>query len=221
MYQSDVISLQNTTLSSHALAEHERQHPQLAPPRVQRARRSTVDFSSSDKSSDTCQKKKPQMSKRAFDVTRRLSVSSALFSQLQQLTFAQEGGGGGHGPDAKYEPTYHTEPKEDEKFIAKEVSDIMQRALQQKLRDVTYDAGLCAKFSCSLTNIIKSRIQENLDLPRYKVVVNVVIGENKGQSLQMASRCLWNDATDRCATSCYQNRSLFAVATAHGVYFDW
>jgi hypothetical protein len=142
-----------------------------------------------------------------------------MYSQLLSCPWTQ-GGGETPGADAKYENTYRTEPVEDEKFIPKEVSDIMERALRQKLYDVTYEANTCAKLSCSLTNIIKSRIQENLDLPRYKIVINVMIGEKKEQSLQMASRCLWNEAIDRSATASFQNKTLFAVAIAHGVYFD-
>ncbi|KAK2170005.1 hypothetical protein LSH36_5g15007 [Paralvinella palmiformis] len=203
------------SLSSEALAEHERQHSPLSCARHPKGRRGTVDVSSSDKSSEMEQRRLRRMSRRAVEVTRRLSVSSALFSQLHGLLAKHEGDG-----EPRYENTYRVEPKEDEKFMAKEVSAIIERVLDEKLSGVGYDATSCGRLCCSLSNIIRSRIHENLELPRYKLVVHVAIGERKDQSLQVASRCLWNQATDRYASGSYQNRDLFAVATVYGMYFD-
>jgi hypothetical protein len=45
-----------------------------------------------------------------------------------------------------------------------------------------------------------------LDYPRYKIVVQVVMGENKLQGVRVASRCLWDPETDNFAT--YNFRSV-------------
>jgi Tctex-1 family len=57
-----------------------------------------------------------------------------------------------------------------------------------------------------------------LELPRYKYVVQVVVGENKGEGARVSTRCMWDPATDALATESFTNDSLFAVATAYGVY---
>ena len=45
----------------------------------------------------------------------------------------------------------------------------------------------------------------DLDLPRYKIVVQVTIGERKHQAIQVASRCLWDSKTDNYASASFQN----------------
>lgn len=42
-------------------------------------------------------------------------------------------------------------------------------------------------------------------MPRYKLVVQVTIGESKHQGAFIASRCLWNPATDNYCTLEYKN----------------
>jgi hypothetical protein len=57
-----------------------------------------------------------------------------------------------------------------------------------------------------------------LELPRYKYVVQVVVGENKGEGARVSTRCMWDPATDALATESFTNDAIFAVATAYGVY---
>ncbi len=46
-----------------------------------------------------------------------------------------------------------------------------------------------------------------LNYPRYKVVVQVVLGQNKHQGVKIASRCLWDTETDNYASFSYTNVS--------------
>lgn len=39
-----------------------------------------------------------------------------------------------------------------------------------------------------------------LELPRYKFMVQVIVGENKGEGVRVGTRCLWDTATDGMAT---------------------
>jgi hypothetical protein len=55
-----------------------------------------------------------------------------------------------------------------------------------------------------------------LGLPRYKYAVQVVVGENKGQGVQMGSRCIWDPATDGQASETYANVSHDARAGGEG-----
>ena len=66
---------------------------------------------------------------------------------------------------------------------------------------------------------IKAKVKE-LNIPRYKVVVQVTLGENKGQGVRVASRCLWDHKTDNYATLTYKNERYFACAVVFGCYTE-
>lgn len=42
---------------------------------------------------------------------------------------------------------------------------------------------------------------------RYKLIVNVVLGERKGEGVKMGSRCLWDPETDSYASQSFLNVS--------------
>ena len=60
---------------------------------------------------------------------------------------------------------------------------------------------------------------KELNWPRYKYIVHVVIGESKGEGVKLACRCFWDGNTDAFAKGSYENKSVFAVATVYGVYY--
>ncbi len=53
---------------------------------------------------------------------------------------------------------------------------------------------------------------------RYKLLVQVVIGQQKGEGVRMGTRCFWDAESDNYASDTFTNDSLFCVATAYGVY---
>ncbi|GFO10713.1 TCTEX1 domain-containing protein 1 [Plakobranchus ocellatus] len=57
-----------------------------------------------------------------------------------------------------------------------------------------------------------------LEMPRFKTVVLVLVAENKEQALSVASLCLWNKATDNFASYQYSKGNLHVVAVVFGVY---
>lgn len=65
---------------------------------------------------------------------------------------------------------------------------------------------------------LRGRIKSEFDLPRYKLVVQVLIGEQRGEGIRYGGRCLWDPNTDAYAEDTYRNDSLFCVASAYGVY---
>ena len=46
-----------------------------------------------------------------------------------------------------------------------------------------------------------------LKLPRYKYLVQVTIGENKGAGVRCGARCFWDQTTDKLAQTHYVNVS--------------
>ena len=56
--------------------------------------------------------------------------------------------------------------------------------------------------------------------PRYKFVFQAVVGENVGQMVRSASRCLWDAEVDNVATANWSNARVYAVATCFALYFE-
>merc|ERR1712146_731657 len=74
-----------------------------------------------------------------------------------------------------------------------------------KLNDKEYNAEESKQWTLELCNEIKQSVKE-LNIPRYKVIVQVVIGENSGQGIRVASKCLWDTSSDNWASFSYKNR---------------
>ena len=68
--------------------------------------------------------------------------------------------------------------------------------------------------------IIKARVKEMM-IPRFKIICTVHIGELKNSGLWVGSRCLWDASCDTYSTFEYRNKTLFAIGTVFGVYYEW
>lgn len=55
-----------------------------------------------------------------------------------------------------------------------------------------------------------------LQLDRYKYVVQVVIGEQRGEGVKMACRCLWDSDTDNYAQDVFMNVSIICLPWGGG-----
>ncbi len=80
---------------------------------------------------------------------------------------------------------------------------------------------LCFNFkelTQSLSDRIRDEFRNDPIYNRYTFLVQVVIGEQKGQGVKASCRCYWDSDTDSYAEVCYLNPSLFCVAIAFGVY---
>jgi hypothetical protein len=87
--------------------------------------------------------------------------------------------------------------------------------LNDKFKNQTYTE--LSKLTFEIADSIKYKLKE-LGLPRYKYMVNVVIGQQKGQGVRVGTRCFWDSDTDNCASEYFVNDTLFCLATVYGVY---
>jgi len=114
------------------------------------------------------------------------------------------------------ENTYIMRPSS--RFPAQLVKETLRSVLVEKLSHTAIkDAKYTTEGTKAIADAIRSRLKA-LGLPRYKYIVQVVIGENKGQGFRMATKCLWDGSTDDYASEDYKNDNIFAVAVAYGVY---
>jgi hypothetical protein len=91
--------------------------------------------------------------------------------------------------------------------------------MEAKLKKTIFDDTKCKVIALELCAEIKEKVKA-LNIPRYKVVLQSVIGEVKGQGAYVASRCLWDTETDNYASYSYQNASLFACVMVFGLYLE-
>ena len=76
------------------------------------------------------------------------------------------------------------------------------------------------ELSKDIADKIKEKCKSTMDLPRYKIIVQVTIGQMRDQGVRITSRSLWDTTTDNYATVSYQNQNIWASAIVFGLYTD-
>ncbi|KAJ3159526.1 Tctex1 domain-containing protein 2 [Geranomyces michiganensis] len=116
-----------------------------------------------------------------------------------------------------FENTYKMKP--DQKFRSEPVRRITEEVLQRTLTKVKYDGEKIPLLCQQISNEILASVKK-LEYDRYKYVVDVTIGEFKGQGIRVASRAIWDTTTDSYASASFKNATLFAVAMVFGCYYE-
>ena len=127
--------------------------------------------------------------------------------------------GFGGKPMLQLQNTFRTQPEAGQTFNEKEIRDVCERVLHELLDGMSYNHQSAPNLTRTISNTVKDKVKM-LNMPRYKFIVSTVIGEQAGQSVKSASRCLWNAATDSWTSARYESATLFAMVSVHGVYLD-
>lgn len=115
-------------------------------------------------------------------------------------------------------PLYSVRPSYKDKFPPTEVKKIISSFLSEFLSDKSYNPELTSQWTREIADGIKGQIKQQLELPRYKFVVQVVVGEQRGEGVRMGCRCFWDADTDAYADETYRNDTLFCVAAVFATY---
>jgi len=116
------------------------------------------------------------------------------------------------------ENTYMIRPNFRNKFRPVAVKNIIHEILGEELGGKQYNAEETGNWTRTISDSIKDKLK-GMEYDRYKIVVQVVIGEQRGEGVKFAARCLWDSDTDNYAQDIYTNESLFCVAVAYGVFY--
>ncbi len=73
-------------------------------------------------------------------------------------------------------------------------------------------------MSREVADMIKYRLKE-LGLPRYKFVVHVVVGQQKGQGVRIGARNFWDLDTDYSVSENYLTDDIFCLVTVYAIYY--
>ena len=114
-------------------------------------------------------------------------------------------------------PEYQTKPKQKEKFKPGKSKELIKEILQSKLKTAVYQPEAIQTITKDIAESVKWKLKE-LNLPRYKYIVQVTIGEQRGQGIRAGCKCFWDFDTDYVASESYINDSLFCIVTVFAVY---
>lgn len=109
------------------------------------------------------------------------------------------------------------EPKFDKKFRVSRAKEVIGVALREKLTGVEYHADNTSTWAKEISDEIKMKLKEE-NWERYKFIVQVLIGEQRGAGVKMGCRGFWDIKTDNFAQEEFSNESIFCIAVAFGMY---
>ncbi|ORX43756.1 hypothetical protein BCR36DRAFT_415356 [Piromyces finnis] len=129
-----------------------------------------------------------------------------------------------------FENTYQLKPMK--KFSSYEVKKMLDELLQKKFVTVhqeedddpetvyfQYETKKAQEMSKELSNEILEEVKK-FEYDRYKLVVDVTIGEYTGQGVRISSRAIWDTSTDSYASSTYRYGNVFVTAIVFGCYYE-
>merc|ERR1712060_1004467 len=143
-----------------------------------------------------------------------------LFEERRCVYMADDGEGG--QKELVYENTYLTSPDAygvGTKFDRAKVQTVATETIKSKMEGAAYDPVRSAQTAKELSDMIKEKVKK-LGYDRYKLMVQVTVGQKRGQGIRLATRCLWDTSSDNFASEYYENESLFCVAQVYGLYYE-
>lgn len=109
-------------------------------------------------------------------------------------------------------------PQFRKRFKPKQAESVIHEVLQEKLKGKVYAVDQVTALTKEISEAVKAQLLKELDIPRYKVIVQVVICEQKGEGVNMGCRCLWDPDSDSMAVGQFSNDTIFCSATAFAIY---
>jgi hypothetical protein len=124
-----------------------------------------------------------------------------------------------HSNAPRYENSYIVEPDSPQRFNPQRAARLCSDVLHNHLEHVKYEPARCKELTTLICEEIKMRLK-SITYKRYKIVVSLSICQNVDTNILIASRALWDTATDNCCSVTFKNSSLHAIATVFAVYYD-
>jgi len=117
------------------------------------------------------------------------------------------------------QPTYQLSPIASKKFNRTKVYEIVKSIVDSRMNTFRYNPEIAGVMMKILTSECKDAVKK-LNFDRCKIVVHVTIGEIRGQSVQLVSRCAWDELNDDTVSYSMQNKTVFCNAMIFGVYCE-
>ncbi|XP_062521802.1 dynein light chain Tctex-type protein 2B-like [Corticium candelabrum] len=116
------------------------------------------------------------------------------------------------------ENTYMLRPNFKTKFRPAVAKDVIRNTLHEHLDGKEYNSEEASVWTKTICDEIKDKLKEQ-GFDRYKFIVQVVVGEQRGEGVKMGCRCFWDSDTDNYVRDVFMNDTIFCVAAAFGVFY--
>ncbi|KAJ1561812.1 Tctex1 domain-containing protein 3 [Cladochytrium tenue] len=109
--------------------------------------------------------------------------------------------------------------KQDKKLQSEPVRRAAEAVLEVALQKAKYSPEKTPELAQRLSDEIMDAVKK-MEYDQYKFVVEVTVGEFKGQGVRVGSRSLRDTSTDAYASATFRNATMFVVAIIFGCYFE-
>lgn len=112
---------------------------------------------------------------------------------------------------------YQIRPALPDKFKSLTVKEIIHTVLNEELGGKIYAMEESEIWAKNIVAAVKDSVKE-LGFKRYKLIVQTVLGQNKGSGVKIGARCLWDADTDNYASDSFLNETMFCCVVVFGIY---
>ncbi|XP_056630617.1 dynein light chain Tctex-type protein 2B-like [Diorhabda sublineata] len=113
--------------------------------------------------------------------------------------------------------SYTIKPSLQHKFKELPVKEIIRNVVAAVLTGKSYDPDRAKSWSMQISNEVNEKVKD-LQMKRYKHIVQVIIGEMKGAGVKSGVRCIWDSDVDSYTSEIFMNDTIFCVTTVFAVY---
>ncbi|CAH1113348.1 unnamed protein product [Psylliodes chrysocephalus] len=113
--------------------------------------------------------------------------------------------------------SYQIKPSLQAKFKEIPVKEIIRNVVGAILTGKSYDAELAKKWTINIANEVSDKVKD-LEMKRYKHVVQVIIGEMRGAGVKCGARCVWDSDVDNYTSEIFINDTIFCVTAVFAIY---
>ena len=113
--------------------------------------------------------------------------------------------------------SFQIRPHLADKFRPQAVKEMAQNILSEQLTGKIYANEDVAELTKAIAGLVNEGVTA-MDFKRYKLVVQVVLGEQRGAGVKMGARCMWDSDADSYTSAEYENDTLFCVVAVFAVF---
>ena len=115
------------------------------------------------------------------------------------------------------------EPEWNKRFNASDILEKVKTMLEEGLKTYNYnpqDIGGNAQMANSLAMKVRNVIQKSGSMKRYKLNVQIYLGEKRNQKVIILAKGWWDDYVDNYVTYTYQGPNFYCSVIVWGFYTD-
>ena len=115
------------------------------------------------------------------------------------------------------------EPEWNKRFNASDILEKVKTMLEEGLKTYNYnpqDIGGNAQMANSLAMKVRNVIQKSGSMKRYKLNVQIYLGEKRNQKVIILAKGWWDDYVDNYVTYTYQGDYFYFTCIVWGFYTD-